>query len=141
MVDVNFGFLCHELEVVDSFLSAKGIGFDTVMAPHLPLDFPPFWAVISLRFGPEEMGEHSIRLRIEDIDGNPISAEHNATITPVPSSPTHFYRNHREQARIVNLTFPAVGDYIVTWSLDDNDVHRANIAVLPPGALPPTTSL
>ena len=43
MVEVNFAFVCHELEVTGGFLTAKGIGFDTVILREIPLRFPPFW--------------------------------------------------------------------------------------------------
>ncbi|MCH7738218.1 MAG: hypothetical protein IH872_12560 [Chloroflexi bacterium] len=136
MVDVNFGFLCNELEVVGTSFNASGIGWDTVIPPHLPLDFPPFYAVIGLRFSPHEMGEHSVGVRVEDIDGNSIGAAYTQSFTPEAPLPTHFYRNHREQIQIVNLKFPKNGDYLVIWSLDGEDVHRAHIAVLPPTTSP-----
>ena len=135
MVDVNYGFVCFELELAHGGrLNAKGIGFDSVRPPEVPFQLPPFYAVISLRFGPGEFGTHEISISIVDIDSNAISNPFDEPFTVEPPQPPHFYRNNRIYTRVETLVFPDYGDYVFNWLLDGHEIHRANITVSRPTA-------
>ena len=133
MADVNFGFICHGSEVSDrGFLKANGIGFDTVITAKIPVQFPTFYALLSVRFGPGETGTHEISIRLIDSDGDDIANPIDETFTVPPPPSTHFYRNHRITTPVENLVFPKYGEYVVIWLLDGHEVHRANITVFDP---------
>ena len=60
--------LCHSAVAHGGNLSILD-AFNEIYPPSLPYQFPPFTLACRLRFESQEIGEHSLRVTVADIDG------------------------------------------------------------------------
>jgi hypothetical protein len=60
--------LCHSAIEQGGNLSMLG-AFDSITVKTLPHPFPPFSLAVRARFGPEEAGDHELRVTVADTDG------------------------------------------------------------------------
>ena len=126
---VNFGFLCNKYEDRNGKPTAEGVGLDGFDATGTPVRHPGFDAVLSMRFGPAEIGSKTVSLRLTDAAGTLIAPSVQQSIY-IELSPDYSYRNQTVKITITDAEFPHFGDYMVHWLLDGTEVHNTPLKLL-----------
>ena len=137
-MDIEFAFLCDYAQQ-ESKLNAIGIGWDTIMAPELPVRHTIMTFVARLRGSVAEAGVKDVTLRIIDADGQDV-------IPPVQQQMT-FNVQSPALAGFLNvvvqlggLEFQKYGAYAIHLLLGGNELARVAFQVVqppPPPGLPP----
>lgn len=68
-MEVQLAFICDAAVESGGKLHALGIGIDTLGAAQVPVRHPKLSLVFGMSYGPEDVGEHVLELRVVDADG------------------------------------------------------------------------
>ena len=127
---VNFGFLCNKYEDRNGRPTAEGVGLDGFDATGTPVRHPGFDAVLSMKFGPAEVGSKTLSVQLTDAAGTQIAPMVQQTLH-VELSPDYSYRIVTVKITVIDAEFPHFGDYMVHWLLDGMEVHNTPLKLLP----------
>jgi hypothetical protein len=128
-LEVNFSFLCDYADQSGNKLTAIGIGFEAIYVRSIPAVHPLFFAVISLKFSSTEVGEKRLGMHLIDGDGKDVIKPIEAALK-VQAPPMGFlYRNQRIALALQRVSFPAIGNYSVSWLLDGREIASIPLKV------------
>jgi hypothetical protein len=133
-VNVEFAFLCDQAQESGGKVHALGIGFDSILAPSVPMTHPLLTVVAQLRYSIAEAGAKALTIRAVNADGqnivNPIARQ--IEFPTPPRRPTNIAR------LIIALNavqFASYGDYSVHVAVNGSEVARLPLTVVQrPGA-------
>jgi hypothetical protein len=132
-LDLEFAFLCDSAQESGGKIHALGIGFDSILAPSMPVTHPAITVVAQLRYSMDEAGQKALAVRAIDADGrsivNPIDRQ--IEFPTPPGRPSNVAR------LIIGLTgvhFISYGDYAVHITLDGASVAQLAFSVVQPQA-------
>ncbi len=134
-MDVAFAFICDYAEN-SSKLTAVGIGFDTIYAQEVPLSHPTFFVVAAFRFKAVEAGSKTVEVHIVDADGGDVVPALRTQVEIVRPQPGYTHRTHRIALGLHGVTFPAYGDYEVSWLIDSHESAVIPLKIAPPPKQP-----
>jgi hypothetical protein len=135
-MDTEFVFLCDYAQQ-ESKLNAIGIGWDTIMAPELPVRHTIMTFVARLRGSVAETGLKEVTLRIIDADGQDV----------IPPVEQHMQFNVQSPAlfgflnvvvQLGGLEFQNYGAYAIHLLLSGNELARVAFQVAQPPPPGPT---
>ena len=128
-MNVEYAFLC-DYASPDNKLTAVGIGIDSIYANILPAVHPQLFAVLALKFTPNETQRvKKYEMHLQDADAKdiiqPIAGDLNIQAPAAGMS----YRTHRVVNGLYNLKLEKFGDYQVSWLIDGTEVHALHLRV------------
>ncbi len=130
-MDVAFAFVCDYAEN-SSKLTAVGIGFDTIYAPDVPLTHPAFYVVAAFRFKAVEAGQKTIEVHMIDADGGAVVPPLRTQVEIARPQAGYTHRTQRIALGLHGVTFPAYGDYEVSWLIDGHEATMIPLKISPP---------
>lgn len=135
-METEFAFLCDYAQQ-DAKLNAIGIGWDTIMAPELPVRHTIMTFVARLRGSVAETGIKDVTLRIIDADGQDLIPPVEQQMQFNVQSPALFgFLNVVVQ--LGGLEFQTYGAYAIHLLLSGNELARAGFQVAQPPPPGPT---
>jgi hypothetical protein len=135
-METEFAFICDYAQQ-ESKLNAIGIGWDTIVAPDLPVRHTIMTFVARLRGSVAEVGVKDVTLRIIDADGQDVIAPVEQQMPFNVQSPALFgFLNVVVQ--LGGLEFKTYGAYAIHLLLSGNELARVAFQVSPPPATGPT---
>ena len=129
-MDVAFAFVCDYAEN-STKLTAVGIGFDTIYAPAVPLTHPAFYVVAAFRFRAVEAGSKNIEVHIVDADGKDVVPPLSTQIEVSRPASGYTHTSQRMALGLHGVTFPAYGDYEVSWLVDGHESALIPLKIAP----------
>jgi hypothetical protein len=133
-MEIEFAFLCDYAQQ-ESKLNAIGIGWDTIMAPELPVRHTIMTFVARLRGSMAEAGVKDVTIRIIDADGQDVIPPVLQQMQFNVQSPALFgFLNVVVQ--LGGLEFQRYGAYAIHLLLAGNELSRVAFQVLQPPAAP-----
>ena len=130
-MEVAFAFVCDYAENT-SKLTAVGIGFDTIYAQETPLTHPAFHVVAAFRYRAVEAGQKTVEVHIVDADGGEIVPPLRTEIEVSRPAAGYRYTTQRMALGLHGVTFPAYGDYEVSWLIDGREAALIPLKIAPP---------
>ena len=135
-MDIEFAFLCDYAQQ-ESKLNALGIGWDTIIAPELPVRHTIMTYVARLRGSVAEVGIKDVTIRIIDADGQDVIPPVDQQLQFNVQSPALFgFLNVVVQ--LGGLEFRTYGGYAIHLLLAGNELARVAFQVAPPPQQGPT---
>ena len=131
-MEIEFAFLCDYAQQ-ESKLNAIGIGWDTIMAPELPVRHTIMTFVARLRGSITEVGVKDIAVRIIDADGQDV-------IPPVQQQmqfnvqPPSLFGFLNVVIQLGGLEFQKYGAYAIHLLLSGNELARVGFQLMQPPA-------
>lgn len=131
-MEIEFAFLCDYAQQ-ESKLNAIGIGWDTIMAPELPVRHTIMTFVARLRGSITEVGVKDIAIRIIDADGQDV-------IPPVQQQmqfnvqPPSLFGFLNVVIQLGGLEFQKYGAYAIHLLLAGNELARVGFQLMQPPA-------
>ncbi len=130
-MEVAFAFVCDYADS-SSKLTAVGIGFDTIYAKEVPMTHPAFYVVAAFRFRAVESGTKSVEVHLIDADGGELMPPLRTQVEIGRPGQGYRYRTQRIALGLHGVTFPAYGDYEVSWLIDGHEATLIPIKVASP---------
>jgi hypothetical protein len=133
-MEIEFAFLCDYAQQ-ESKLNAIGIGWDTIMAPELPVRHTIMTFVARLRGSITEAGVKDVTIRIIDADGQDV----------IPAVMQQMQFNVQAPAlfgflnvviQLGGLEFQKYGAYAIHLLLSGNELARVAFQVVQPPSPP-----
>jgi len=135
-METEFAFLCDYAQQ-ESKLNALGIGWDTIIAPELPVRHTIMTFVARLRGSVAEVGVKDISIRIIDADGQDVIPPVQQQLQFNVQAPALFgFLNVVVQ--MGGLEFTRYGAYAIHLILQGNELARVAFQVSEPPAQGPT---
>jgi hypothetical protein len=133
-MEIEFAFLCDYAQQ-ESKLNAIGIGWDTIMAPELPVRHTIMTFVARLRGSITEVGVKDVTIRIIDADGQDVIPPVQQQMQFNVQAPALFgFLNVVIQ--LGGLEFRNYGAYAIHLLLSGNELARVAFQVIQPPAQP-----
>ena len=133
-MEIEFAFLCDYAQQ-ESKLNAIGIGWDTIMAPELPVRHTIMTFVARLRGSMAEVGVKDVAIRIIDADGQDVIPPVQQQMQFNVQAPALFgFLNVVIQ--LGGLEFRGYGAYAIHLLLSGNELARVAFQVIQPPAQP-----
>lgn len=129
-MDVDFAFLCDYAEVGPK-IYALGIGFDTIIAPQVPVTHPLLYVVVQLKSSVGEAGQKNLEVNLIDEDGKQIVSPIRQSFN-VPKPIAGAASIGRLALAFHNIKFPQYGSYSIHVAIDGHEVQRLSLKVAPP---------
>lgn len=103
--------------------------FSRIYAATVPATHPEMQLVIQLEFQPFEIGDHRLRVALQDVDGNELlHLDGNLNIAPTPN-PDPITVNHI--LRLRNVTFQHYGSYEFRIELNNDLTELVSVDLVP----------
>ena len=135
-MDTEFAFLCDYAQQ-ESKLNALGIGWDTIIAPELPVRHGMMTFVARLRGSVAEVGVKDITLRIIDADGSDLIPPIQQQLAFNVQAPAlNGYLNVVVQ--MGGIEFARYGAYAIHLLMQGNELARVSFNVSEPQTTGPT---
>jgi hypothetical protein len=133
-MDIEFAFLCDYAQQ-ESKLNAIGIGWDTIMAPELPVRHTIMTFVARLRGSITEAGVKDVTIRIIDADGQDVIPP---VLQQMPFNVQQpaLYGFLNVVIQLGGLEFQKYGAYAIHLLLSDNELARVAFQVVQPPTQP-----
>lgn len=133
-MEIEFAFLCDYAQQ-ESKLNAIGIGWDTIMAPELPVRHTIMTFVARLRGSVAEAGVKDVIVRIIDADGQDVIPPVQQQMQFNVQTPALFgFLNVVIQ--LGGLEFRSYGAYAIHLLLSGNELSRVAFQVIQPPTQP-----
>ena len=133
-MEIEFAFLCDYAQQ-ESKLNAIGIGWDTIMAPELPVRHTIMTFVSRLRGSMAETGVKDVAIRIIDADGQDVIPPVQQQMQFNVQAPALFgFLNVVIQ--LGGLELRTYGAYAIHLLLSGNELARVAFQVVPPPEQP-----
>lgn len=133
-MDIDFAFICDYAEV-STKINALGIGFDTILAPTVPVTHPHLSIVIQLKTSVAEAGEKNLEAHLIDEDGKEVIAPVKGKFN-VPKPSAGIESIGRIAMEFHNIPFPKYGLYAFHITIDGHEKCRIPLRV----SRPPSTA-
>ena len=137
-MDVNFSFLADYADNRGGKITAVGIGIDTIYARKVPIKHALMFAVISIKFSINEVGQKTIGMRLIDQDGTNIIPPIDTSINVTPPLAGILYRNASIALALNMVEFQNYGNYSVRWLLEGQEISSVPLRVANPPVQPTT---
>ena len=128
-MNVEYAFLCDYADPGNK-LTAVGIGIDSIYVVDVPAVHTQIFAVLALKFTLNETrSTRTFKVHLQDADANNIIPPITGHFSILAPADGMSYRTHRIINAIYNLKFEKLGDYQVSWLIDDTEVHSLHFRV------------
>jgi hypothetical protein len=108
--------LCDAATDILGKLSLLGT-FDTIGVPQVPFLYPACAVALRIRFDAVEEGEHTIRLKLIDEDGQSMGPVFEGRVM-VQTAPGAAYVTHNAVFNLQQLQLPRAGEYTFELTID-----------------------
>jgi hypothetical protein len=126
-MQVDFAFICDYAEATNK-VNALGIGFDTIMAPKVPVRHPTFFLVVQMRATVVETGEKNFEIHMIDDDGREIIPALKNKLN-IPRPPAGTESTGRIAMRFDGVEFPRYGSYSIHVVIEGHEMARIPLRV------------
>ncbi len=130
-MNVEYAFLCDYAEPGNK-LTAVGIGIDSVYAASLPANHAQLFAVLALKFTPNETQRtRTFEMHLQDADAKDIIPPITGNLDIPAPAEGMTYRTSRIVNGLYGVPLQKYGDYQVSWLIDGTEVHALHFRVAP----------
>ena len=130
-MNVEYAFLCDYAEPGNK-LTAVGIGIDSVYAASLPASHAQLFAVLALKFTPNETQRtRTFEMHLQDADAKDIIPPITGNLDIPAPAEGMTYRTSRIVNGLYGVPLQKYGDYQVSWLIDGTEVHALHFRVAP----------
>ena len=130
-MNVEYAFLCDYAEPGNK-LTAVGIGIDSVYAASLPASHAQLFAVLALKFTPNETQRtRAFEMHLQDADAKDLIPPITGNLDIPAPAEGMTYRTSRIVNGLYGVPLQKYGDYQVSWLIDGTEVHALHFRVTP----------